>query len=132
VVETRKRLGHYTRILLNASSPYRRAGLLWTTFQRHYGRDDARVLVWKADTATMNPRVDPAIIAEAYEDDPESAASEYGAEFRTDIADFVSRQIVEACIERAATGQGRGHLSRLHRCGWRIRIRLNDTGDCAP
>jgi hypothetical protein len=36
---------------------------------------------------------------EAYEDDPESAASEYGAEFRTDIADFVSRQIVEACIE---------------------------------
>jgi hypothetical protein len=86
-------------ILLNASSPYRRAGLLWTTFQRHYGRDGARVLVWKADTATMNPRADPAIIAEAYEDDPESAASEYGAEFRTDIADFVSRQIVEACIE---------------------------------
>jgi hypothetical protein len=85
--------------LLNASSPYRRTGLLWTTFQRHYGRDDARVLFWKADTATMNPRVDPAIIAEAYEDDPESAASEYGGEFRTDIADFVSRQIVEACIE---------------------------------
>jgi hypothetical protein len=83
-------------ILLNASSPYRRAGLLWTTFQRNYGRDGARVLVWKADTATMNQRVDPAIIAEAYEDDPESAASEYGGEFRTDIADFVSRQIVEA------------------------------------
>jgi hypothetical protein len=86
-------------ILLNASSPYRGAGLLWSTFQRHYGHDDARVLVWKADTATMNPRVDAAIITEAYEDDPESAASEYGAEFRTDIADFVSRQIVEACIE---------------------------------
>jgi hypothetical protein len=86
-------------ILMNASSPYRRAGLLWTTFQRNYGRDDARVLVWKADTATMNPRVDPTIIAEAYEDDPESAASEYGGEFRTDIADFVSRTIVEACIE---------------------------------
>jgi hypothetical protein len=86
-------------ILMNASSPYRRAGLLWTTFQRHYGRDDARVLVWKADTATMNPGVDPAIVAEAYEDDPEAAASEFGAEFRTDIADFVSRTIVEACIE---------------------------------
>lgn len=86
-------------ILLNASSPYRRAGLLWTTFQRHFGKDGARVLVWKADTATMNPKIDPAIIAEAYEDDPESAASEYGGEFRSDIADFISRQVVEACIE---------------------------------
>jgi len=86
-------------ILLNASSPYRRAGLLWTTYQRHYGKDDARVLVWQASTADMNPGIDPAIIAEAYEDDPESAASEYGAEFRTDIADFISRAIVEACVE---------------------------------
>jgi hypothetical protein len=86
-------------VLLNASSPYRRAGLLWTTFQRHYGKDDARVLVWKASTTEMNPKVDPDIIAEAYEDDPESAASEYGAEFRTDIADFIGRPIVEACIE---------------------------------
>lgn len=86
-------------ILLNASSPYRRAGLLWTTFQRHYGKDDARVLVWKASTSEMNPKIDPAIIAEAYEDDPESAASEYGAEFRSDIADFVSRAVVEACID---------------------------------
>jgi hypothetical protein len=86
-------------ILLNASSPYRRAGLLWTTYQKHYGKDDARVLVWKASTAEMNPRIDPEIIAEAYEDDAESAASEYGAEFRTDIADFISRSVVDACVE---------------------------------
>lgn len=86
-------------ILLNASSPYRRTGLLWTTFQRHYGRDDARVLVWKAATTVINPRIDPAIIAEAYDDDPESAASEYGAEFRNDIADFISRDVVMACVE---------------------------------
>jgi hypothetical protein len=88
-------------ILLNASSPYRRSGLLWTTYQRHYAKDDARVLVWRASTSEMNPSIDPAIIAEAYEDDPESAASEYGAEFRTDIADFISRAIVEACVEPA-------------------------------
>ena len=85
--------------LLNASSPYRKAGELYNTFSRHYGRDDARVLVWKAPTLTMNPSLNPAIVAEAYEDDPEAAAAEYGAEFRTDIADFVSRSIVEACIE---------------------------------
>jgi hypothetical protein len=86
-------------ILLNASSPYRRAGLLWKTYQRHFGKDDARVLVLKASTAEANPKFDLAIIAEAYEEDPESAASEYGAEFRSDIADFVSRAVVEACID---------------------------------
>lgn len=84
-------------ILLNASSPYRKAGVLYTTFKRHFGRDDARVLVWRGTTAEMNPGLDPEIIAEAYEDDPASAAAEYGAEFRDDLADFVSREIVDAC-----------------------------------
>lgn len=88
-----------TAILLNASSPYRRAGLLWQTFQRHYGKENSRVLVWKAPTAAMNPCIYPATIAEAYEEDPESAASEYGAEFRSDISDFISRAVVEACVE---------------------------------
>ena len=86
-------------VLLNASSPYRRAGLLWTTYQRHYAKDDARVLVWQASTREMNPKVDEAIVAEAYEQDPESAASEYGGEFRNDIADFISRTVVESCVE---------------------------------
>ena len=83
-------------ILLLASSPYAKRGELYGAFRRHFGRDDARVLVWKADTATINPRIDPAIIAEAYESDPEAARAEYGAEFRDDLADFVTREIVEA------------------------------------
>ena len=40
------------------------------------------------------------MVAEAYEDDPQSAAAEYGAEFRGDIADFVSREVVDACTIR--------------------------------
>ena len=58
--------------------------------------DDARVLVWKASTLEMNPSIDKRIIDEAYEDDPESAKAEYGGEFRTDLADFVSRETVDA------------------------------------
>lgn len=85
-------------ILLNASSPYRKAGVLYQTFKRHYARDDARVLVWRGTTLEMNPSLDPAIVAEAYEDDAASAAAEYGAEFRDDIADFVPREVVEACV----------------------------------
>lgn len=83
-------------ILLLASSPYAKRGALYAAFRRHYGQDDARVLVWKADTAAMNPRIDPEIIAEAYEDDPEAARAEYGAEFRDDLADFVTRETVDA------------------------------------
>jgi hypothetical protein len=62
---------------------------LYAVWRKHYGRDDGRVLVWKADTATMNSSIDPAIIAEAYASDPEAARAEYGAEFRDDLADFV-------------------------------------------
>ncbi len=83
-------------ILLLASSPYAKRGELYQAFRRHFGKDDARVLVWKADTATMNPRIASAIIAEAYEADPEAARAEYGAEFRDDLADFVTREIVDA------------------------------------
>ena len=83
-------------ILLLASSPYAKKGELYASYRRHYGKDAARVLVWKAPTDAMNPRIDPAIIAEAYEDDPASAASEYGAEFRDDLADFITREAVDA------------------------------------
>lgn len=86
-------------LLLNASSPYKRSGVLWDTYKRHYGRDGARVLVWKASTSDMNAGIDPEIIAEAYEADPDSAAREYGGEFRSDLADFVSRTAVEACVD---------------------------------
>lgn len=86
-------------MLLNASSPYRRTGVLHEAYARHFGRDDSRVLVWQAPTLAMNSTIDPDVIARAYEDDPISASAEFGAEFRNDIADFVSRTIVEAAIE---------------------------------
>jgi hypothetical protein len=83
-------------ILLLASSPYAKKGELYQAYRRHYGSNDARVLVWKAPTETMNSRVDNAIICEAFESDPESARAEYGAEFRDDLADFVTREIIDA------------------------------------
>ena len=85
-------------ILMLASSPYAKRGELYAAYRRHFGKDDARVLVWKADTATMNPRIDPAIIAEAYDSDPEAARAEYGAEFRDDLADYITREAVDAVV----------------------------------
>jgi len=83
-------------MLLLASSPYDKKGPLYDAYRRHHGKDDARVLCWVAPTSRMNPIIDPAIIAEAYEADPESAAAEYGACFRSDLADYLTREAVDA------------------------------------
>ena len=85
-------------MLLLASSPYAKRGALYDAFKRHFGRDDARVLVWRGSTEQMNPTIDPAIIAEAREADPEAASAEYDANFRGDITTFVSREVVEAAV----------------------------------
>ena len=84
-------------LLLMASSPYDKRGPLYAAYRRHWAKDDARVLVWRGTTAEMNPNIDPALIAEAFEEDPANAAAEFGAEFRDDIAAFVAREVVDAC-----------------------------------
>jgi hypothetical protein len=85
-------------LLLCASSPYARRGALWEAFRRHFGRASSPVLVWKAPTRVMNPTVPQSVINEAMEADPASAAAEYGAEFRTDVESFVSREVVDAAV----------------------------------
>lgn len=85
-------------MLLCASSPYARRGVLWDAFRRHFGRADSPLLVWRAATRTMNPTVPQSLVNEATEADPASAAAEYGAEFRTDVETFVAREIVDAAV----------------------------------
>jgi len=82
-------------ILVMASSPYSKSGALWRTYQRHYGRDNPSTLVWKAPTQVMNPAADPKEIARAYEDDPQAAQAEYGAEFREDLIGFISLEALQ-------------------------------------
>lgn len=84
-------------MLLCSSTPYARRGALWDAYKRHYGKDDAPVLVWKAATRTMNPRVPQSVIDAAVERDAPAAAAEYGAEFRSDLEAYVSQEVIEAC-----------------------------------
>ena len=83
-------------MLLLASSPYAKKGELYRAFRQYYAKPGADVLVWKADTATMNPGFPQRTIEREYEKDPESAKAEYGAEFRDDLVDFISREAIEA------------------------------------
>lgn len=82
---------------LAASSRYARKGALWNAFRDYHGRAEGP-LVWSADTVTMHPSVDQDFIAAEYEKDPLAAAAEYGLEWRSDVAAFVTREIVEATV----------------------------------
>jgi Terminase large subunit, T4likevirus-type, N-terminal len=85
-------------MLLCASSPYARRGALWDAHRRHFGKDGSAILVWQAPTRVMNPTLPQRVVDEATERDPASAAAEYGAQFRTDIESFISREAVMACV----------------------------------
>jgi hypothetical protein len=85
-------------MMLKASSPYSRRGALWNDYRKHFGKDESSVLVWQCDTRGMNPSISETFIADAYEDDAISASAEYGAQFRSDIEAFVTREAVEACV----------------------------------
>jgi hypothetical protein len=95
-------------LLLCISSPWARSGPLYEAFSRHHGRDDSDVLVWNADTRTMNPTIKQSLIDRDAELDPEMARCEWGAEFRSDLESFLSLEAVEAVIM-----QGRFELPRM-------------------
>jgi hypothetical protein len=49
-----------------------------------------------ATTRDMNASVPQAVVDEAYELDPASAAAEFGGEFRGDVQNWITREILEA------------------------------------
>ncbi|MFT3792088.1 MAG: terminase family protein [Rudaea sp.] len=86
-------------MLICASSPYARKGTLWDAHDKYHGKDGAPVLVWQSATRDMNPSVPQRVIDDATERDPQSAAAEYGALFRTDVEQFVRREVIKDCTD---------------------------------
>ena len=72
-------------MLLCASSPYAKKGVLCEAFKDHFGEDNRQKLVWKAPTWIMNPTIPHEYLEEQYAKDPYYAAAEFGAEFRSDV-----------------------------------------------
>jgi hypothetical protein len=99
---------------LMISTPHRRAGVLWQEYAQHFGKANPRTLVWCADSLSMNPTLDPAVVTEAHEKDHAWALAEYGdhetgrVEFRADLESFLAPEVVAAC-----TVSGRFELPRL-------------------
>lgn len=105
--------------LICISSPYARKGFCYTSFLKYHGANRGKTsnfspawtsLVWKAPSRTMNPTLSQEVVDAAVQEDPASARSEYFAEFREDVSDFVPRSLVESLVI-----QGRKELlPRLH------------------
>lgn len=94
-------------LLIAISSPYARTGLLYKKFAKHFGKP-GNVLVVRAPTWLLNPTLcrDGEFLTEEFADDPASAAAEYGAEFRTDVESYVSREAVDAVTARGVRERG--------------------------
>ena len=97
--------------LVMISSPYAKRGSVWDAFRRDYGANgDPRIIVAKGASRTFNPSLSQTVVDRAMARDPAAARSEYLAEFRDDIAAFVSRDVIDA-----ATAPGRRELPPMHR-----------------
>jgi hypothetical protein len=95
-------------ILIGISTPYRRAGLLFDRWRRYYGKPDPGILVVRGPSVSFNPTLPSSVIDRAIERDPEAASAEWLGQWRSDLADFVSREAVDA-----ATVPGRFELSPI-------------------
>ena len=87
-------------LLICISSPYARRGDLWKAYQKHYGKEDDNILVWQADTRSMNPTVPQSVIDRAYEEDLIAAAAEFGGQFRRDVEALIPIENAERVINR--------------------------------
>jgi hypothetical protein len=85
-------------LLVLGGTPYAQRGELHRGVDQHHGKDDSETLVVKAATLDLNPTFDAQAIAEAFADDPASAAAEYDAEFRRDVEDLFARDVLEARV----------------------------------
>lgn len=89
---------HHRGLLVLASSPYARKGVLWDYCNKHYGaRGASTVLVVHGTTRDLNPTIPQAWIDAELARDPVRNRAEYLAEFRSDIEAFINRDVVEAC-----------------------------------
>ena len=86
-------------LLVLASSPYTKRGVLWDRYRRHYGPDGApAILVAHGTSRDFNPTLPQEEIDRALEEDRARNSAEYLAQFRSDLEGFVSLEVVEGCV----------------------------------
>jgi hypothetical protein len=88
-------------MLIGISTPYRRLGLLHAKHRDHFGQPGDDVLCVQGTAEQFNPTLSAALIESHRASDPEAATAEWDAQFRTDIAQFLSEDLIELAIDRS-------------------------------
>src|SRR5207302_10824354 len=75
-------------------------GLAFDKWRKHFGQPDDDVLVVKGPSTAFNPSLPQSVIDAALERDPEAAAAEWLSEWRSDLSDFLDRELIEDAVDR--------------------------------
>src|SRR5262245_57821362 len=86
--------------LICISTGYAQVGVLYDMHKKYHGREDDEILVWQADTATMNPTISQTFIDKEIEKDPEAGRAEWLGLFREDVSAAFPLEVLEKCIIR--------------------------------
>jgi Phage Terminase len=84
--------------LLCISTAYGQTGSLFDMHKKYFGKDDDEVLVWTADTHSMNPTISQTFVDKEIERDPEAGRAEWLGQFREDVSAAFPLEAIEACI----------------------------------
>jgi hypothetical protein len=82
--------------MLGISTPYGKMGYLYSAYKNFYGKEDPDCMVWKRSTVEMNPTYSQKTIDRLLKRDRVVFTAEYMAEFRSDIENFLSEEIIRA------------------------------------
>ena len=91
-------------LLLGLSSPHSRRGHLYSMYQQYYSKP-SDVLVIQAGGPVLNPTIDQKVIDRARAEDPTAARSEWDAQFREDISQWLADELLDAACEGRTGGK---------------------------
>jgi hypothetical protein len=104
-------------MLITASSPYAKRGVLWDTYRRHFGPDGSpSILVARGTTSDFNPTIPAEEIARELERDPARNRAKYLAEFRDDVTSFVNPEVVAQCTAAVTARPPSPHITFVAFC----------------
>jgi len=76
--------------------------MAYERWRDHYGKS-GDILVVRSPSLRLNPTIDQRIISDAMERDAAVARSEWLAEWRSDLAQYLDRAVVEAAVDVGVT-----------------------------
>ena len=90
-------------MLIGITTAYRRQGLAFDRWQKHFGRDSAKVLVVHATTPQLNPLLPQSEIDDAMAEDPQAARADYLSEWRDDLSNLMQRELIMNAVDDGVT-----------------------------